>query len=81
MPRGGRRNTADAAQISLVASTVNRRITVQNFAPFTGARQPDAIFFPQHRRQIQNDGQLVGAVGRLAHEGKNAVIAVVQSIQ
>ena len=66
----------DTAKISLVAAAINRRVAVQNFAPLAGARQADAIFLPRHRRQIQDDDQLVGAVGGLADEGKNAVLAV-----
>lgn len=49
----------DSAEISLVAAAINPGVAIQHLAPFTRARQADAITWTRDRRQIQDDGELV----------------------
>jgi hypothetical protein len=67
----------DAAEVSLVAAPINRRVTVQGFLPFAAARESDAIIWTRHGREVQDDNELIHAVWRLPQKRQHAVLAVV----
>ena len=66
----------DAAEVALVASTVEAGVGIDGFAPESTHRQAEAIVRARDGRQVEDDGHPPGAIAALAHEGQHAVVGV-----
>ncbi len=70
------RNGLAAAEISLTAATVQRRVAIQHLLPEALFWHTNAVVLPDHRRKITNEEQLVSRISAASQEADDAPLNI-----
>src|SRR5262250_499400 len=72
----GEGNGLAAAEVSLTAAPVERRVTIQHLLPETLSWHANTIVLSDYRRKITNEEQLVGRISATSQKADDAALNI-----